>query len=522
MNSNEATANNDQTTIAVVGSIPWKAWMCAVLLIIAADRLLFGYLPGISYAIFLLLMAICVPIANEWRLPVPPGRLTSIPILIVSLIPLSEAFSWLSLMIGTIGLALSTLMAYGAPLTGGQIILLLVSGPVRLPSAIIAMTRHIRARQLAPIHWISWVLPIGVGLVFVVLFRSANPIIEDWIASVDLLLLAFIETLEFWRAAFWVLIAVFCWPFLQIRLPRFRCMPLRRILAFLGLLTANDDRIEQTGHSDHNGIVGSVAITRSLLLFNALFAVQSVLDLIYLWGGATLPDGMTYAAYAHRGAYPLVATALLAGGFVLIALRPGSETEKRPLTRALVLIFAGQNVLLVISSILRLDLYVAEYSLTLLRLAALIWMALVVVGLVLILIRVFFNRTNGWLIAWNMRMLVLTLYVCSLLNMTDIVARYNVAHSFELSGRGTSLDISYLLRLGPETLPALNRYITDVEAQGGTVDPAIKRSIRLTAIRFIRSTGNWRSWTFRRARLMQYLKTARYVPSNSVPFSRWR
>ena len=48
------------------------------------------------------------------------------------------------------------------------------------------------------------------------------------------------------------------------------------------------------------------AITRSLILFNALFALQTVLDLTYLWGGANLPDGMTLAEYAHRGAYLLI------------------------------------------------------------------------------------------------------------------------------------------------------------------------------------------------------------------------
>jgi hypothetical protein len=69
-------------------------------------------------------------------------------------------------------------------------------------------------------------------------------------------------------------------------------------------------------------------MTRSLILFNALFALQSALDLVYLWGGATLPDGMTYADYAHRGAYPLIATALLAASFALIAMRPGGPAKQ--------------------------------------------------------------------------------------------------------------------------------------------------------------------------------------------------
>ena len=40
-------------------------------------------------------------------------------------------------------------------------------------------------------------------------------------------------------------------------------------------------------------LFGRAAILRSLLLFNAMFAVQTLLDIVYLWGGPALPDGMT-------------------------------------------------------------------------------------------------------------------------------------------------------------------------------------------------------------------------------------
>jgi hypothetical protein len=92
-------------------------------------------------------------------------------------------------------------------------------------------------------------------------------------------------------------------------------------------------------------------VTRALILCNALFALQSGLDLAYLWGDLALPNGMSHAEYAHRGAYPLVATALLAAAFVLIAMRPGGPAENSRLIRPLVLAWIGQNVLLVISSI---------------------------------------------------------------------------------------------------------------------------------------------------------------------------
>nr|WP_280526934.1 ATP-binding protein [Rhizobium ruizarguesonis] len=67
-----------------------------------------------------------------------------------------------------------------------------------------------------------------------------------------------------------------------------------------------------------NSPLGHASLLRSPLLFNALFAVQTLLDLVYLWGGADLPDHMSHAEYAHRGAYPLIATALLAAGFILV------------------------------------------------------------------------------------------------------------------------------------------------------------------------------------------------------------
>ena len=66
-------------------------------------------------------------------------------------------------------------------------------------------------------------------------------------------------------------------------------------------------------------------MTLSLAAFNLIFALQNGLDIFFLWSGAPLPEGMTLAEYAHRGAYPLIATALLAGLFVLVTMRPRSR-----------------------------------------------------------------------------------------------------------------------------------------------------------------------------------------------------
>ena len=69
---------------------------------------------------------------------------------------------------------------------------------------------------------------------------------------------------------------------------------------------------------DH--VMNETSVRNALLMFNVMFALQTGLDLAIVSGGAALPEGLSYASYAHRGAYPLVVTALLAGVFAITAL----------------------------------------------------------------------------------------------------------------------------------------------------------------------------------------------------------
>jgi hypothetical protein len=209
-------------------------------------------------------------------------------------------------------------------------------------------------------------------------------------------------------------------------------------------------------------------------------------------------------------------TALLAAAFVIIAVRPDSDVERSRTIRGLVFLWTAQNVLLVISSILRLDLYVAVYSLTSLRVAAFVWMLLVAVGLVLIVARIALARSNAWLIQMNAAALALTLYACGFINFPHIIAAYNVDHSRELSGQGVPLDVGYLLSLGPQTIPALDRYfalrpaVLPSRVAGNVVCQAARRD-RLAAAHLARQQ-DWRAWSYRDWQLANYLRTKRSDP----------
>ena len=349
----------------------------------------------------------------------------------------------------------------------------------------------------------NWILPIGLSLLFVALFAGANPIFIRWLDLINWTWVA--EQFTFERILLWSLVIIFCWPLLQ---PKFQ------------LKQNSMQKDDFKGVQDLvRFLFSKESILYSLILFNLLFSVQTSMDIIYLWGGTALPVGMSYAEYAHRGAYPLIATALLAGAFVLIALRPGSETEAMRPIRYLVYLWIGQNIFLVLSSIWRTALYIEEYSLTYLRLAALIWMGLVALGLVWLILRIVWTRSNIWLLNINGASLLIVLMMCTFINLGSMIAQFNVQHCKEVNGKGPALDLKYLEEIGTASLPALSWF----QRKGNPYNYKISKS--LTLERSLRNTLNrelkeWRTWTFRSYRLSQTSGAGRHLKASNNS-SRW-
>jgi hypothetical protein len=346
-------------------------------------------------------------------------------------------------------------------------------------------------------HWTGlavWFVPLTLGAVFVSLLASANPLIEKWLAPLNLG--RAVSHFDVVRILFWIIALLVIWPYIHLRWRRRVSVAIDAIAIDSSQSEAGGDRAPDVSAN----AFGAAAILRSLILFNVLFAVQTVLDLIYLWGDRKLPADITYADCAHRGAYTLIVTALLAAGSVLIAMRPGSQAEAPRTIRQLVYLWLAQNVMLVASSVQRLHVYVEIYSLTYWRVAAFVWMLLVAIGLVLIVARIMLNRSNEWLIGMNLTSLTATLYICALINFAGFIGEYNVTHVAESARNDLRLDVGYLVGLGPQALPAIDKA------------PQIPGNYQFLAdgrIRLVeqqrQTMASWRNWGFRSFRLQRYL-----------------
>jgi hypothetical protein len=455
----------------------------ALCLAALADWLFYGERIGISAVVFAIALTCGSLLANFSRLNRKRTLLAG-AVVLAGLVPAIEEFNAVSLAFIVLALGVGLLLTTGREpggLADRAVALcdLFLIGPFRF----FRDAAGVFNLPALTTGLIIWFIPLLLGSI------SANPLLEKWISLMNPGNAA--SYVSFGRVVFWAVALSVVWPFIHV------WWRASTEMVETPAQSVEEERETLVGFSDFFGVA---TILRSLILFNLLFAIQTILDVTFLWGNVALPDDITYAAYAHRGAYPLILTALLAAGFVLVAMRPGGPAEHSKVIRPLVYLWVAQNVLLVASSILRLDLYVQIYLLTYWRVAAFIWMLLVALGLLLIVARIILRRSDAWLIHANLIALTATIYICSLVNFAALIADYNVGHSREASGKGVWIDTNYLVQLGPQALPAIDKAILLPLTDRNLVS---RRDSLVEQQR--KDMASWRSWGFRSWRLQRLM-----------------
>lgn len=439
-------AADSQTGVGRGGDIDRRPWWGLLALVVMIDLLVLRTSLGLGFVMAILALAG----AAHWGMGDQVVRKTAViawGVLIVALIPAFDAVQLLSFVLAIAGLTVFAAMITG-PLWGRAAARLPFYGLIQTVGDLGKMELRGPGRSVV----MDWLLPVVVGTVFVVLMVAANPLVEGWLSGFEL------RGPDPVRLVAWVMVAISVWPLLRLaRMKLHLVLPVkeRKAVSFAAL--------------------NARSVLRALIVFNVIFAVQSVLDLGYLWGGVRLPDGMTYANYAHRGAYPLMLTALLAGAFALVA-QPWLESR---LMRVLLLVWVGQTLVLVMSSILRLDLYVDVYGLTHLRFAAFVWMSVVALGLVVLVMQIVGHHATGWMLKRSLGVGFVAVYICLLTNVSGLVARHQ-------------------LNVGP--LDAY--YVCDMDEGAAVV---IAQHPEVLCGSYISTPQDFRDWGFRNWRLRRSL-----------------
>ena len=361
------------------------------------------------------------------------------------------------------GLAVSRRSASVIAMMGAWVLEAVLVGAAR------AIDRTRPSRETLPTSLPTWVAPVGRGLViglplgviFVVLFASADPIFRDGIADV----LGFRVDLGdlpgrvlFTLTAAWLLAGMIS-------------------IAGIGLPDLERSSLGAAARSS------TLATGRSLGLPEAL-VILAVIDLVvgsfvglqiaYLFGGLdTLQAaGITYAQYARRGFFELVAAACLAAAVVAV-LEATIERRPRPYLLALVALL-GMTALVLVSASLRLGLYQAAYGWTELRLyvlAAIVTMGaalVVMVGLVL-------SGRSRWLGHSLVALVLIALVGLNAMAPAAFVATRNIERVLDPSlvppDGHSGLDAEYLAVLPDDAIPVMVEALPTPAGSGGGRSP---------------------------------------------------
>ncbi len=433
----------------------WVSVAFAVVFAGFADYLLYGHFLGAGLAVFMLLVgaamivryrrraARAMPWAALWLVvalgaALQPSALGAAVVILLgwSCVALAASAAGASLLTGAARGAFGALRAFVLPLIEA----------VRRSRLRLRFGTSASGKKYTP-AWVAAV-PVFLVAIFAVVMLPANLVIAKWLGDIGRVLQDWLGALSVGRVFFWGVVGLEVFALMRFAVPRL----LRRLR-----LPAPRDWVGATWRADE--LKAAVATFAAL---NVLYLAVNLTDAAYLWFALKLPAGLTYAEFAQRGSYRLIAAVVMAAVTLCVFFRVRALQSRNRVALALAYVFVAQNLLVLVGAARRLQLYVDVYGLTRLRVAAFIWMALVAVGFITIVVKLRGVRPFSFLLRANAASVAVVLAVVTLLDINGFIAGWNVER-YE-RGMKASFDVAYIGRLGATAMPALARLTAVADA----------------------------------------------------------
>ncbi|MCA8831415.1 DUF4153 domain-containing protein [Hymenobacter pini] len=306
------------------------------------------------------------------------------------------------------------------------------------------------------------VVPVGILLVFHVLFVLANPRYE---ALTD----AALNQIGQWLLALWpnfsvahllffllgllltagalVLVPFHFFQDHESRFGEFVRRQRNRVASFG--VRQPDFRLRSTGLLDlRKEYLAALAVFG---LVNALLLVVNSIDVRWIWLGFQPEPGFDLTQFVHEGTYVLILSILVAMGIVLWFFRRNLNFYQPglPALRWGATVWVLQNVVLTISVGLRNYYYILYTGLAYKRIGVYGFLLLTLFGLLTVLLKIWQRRSAYSLVRLNGLAAYGLLLLLALGNWEIWIARYN------LSPRFRTVDLGFLLEMPERVLPEL-------------------------------------------------------------------
>lgn len=218
--------------------------------------------------------------------------------------------------------------------------------------------------------------------------------------------------------------------------------------------------------TDHRTLEPVIAIIVTVTL-SVIYLIFSVIQILYLFiGNMKLPDGYTYSSYAREGFFQLLTVCIMNLLIVLICLYLFRDSTA---LKVILTIISGCTFIMILSSALRMLMYINRYNLTFLRIFVLWSLAVIFLLMAGVTICIYMNKFP----LFTYSMIVVTVFYIGLsfAHPDYWIAKYNLnqQHIEYLDEYDTRDSQKYLSRLSSDAAPIilnekLNPYLADYYA----------------------------------------------------------
>lgn len=243
----------------------------------------------------------------------------------------------------------------------------------------------------------------------------------------------------------------------------------------------------------------------SLVLLNILLLCINCIDVIYVWFGFEYNTDMNLSQYVHEGTGMLIFSIVLAMVLVLFFFRGNLNFYKKNRhLRYGAYAWLIQNMVLVVSVLIRDYYYITHMGLAYKRIGVLFFLLLVLIGLITVFMKIQQVKTTYYLLRINAWFAIGILIFSACVHWDEMIADYNLARKNVIP-----LDIKFLLSLSDKTLPVLeaNSDVFDkydnqrIDGEGqylyfSTLSPKEIFKNRKADFITAQNTYTWLSWNF--------------------------
>ena len=195
-------------------------------------------------------------------------------------------------------------------------------------------------------------------------------------------------------------------------------------------------------------------VSSGVLLFfflNLMLVILNVGDISTIWFNGALPKNINHSDFVHNGVSLIILSIVIATSLIMFLYRADfSSIAKSTTLKIMVYVWILQNIIMLISTASRNQIYIQDYNLTYKRIGVYVWLVLAALGLLITFFKVWKNQSNWFLIKSNFTLWFCFLALSSAINWDLLITRYNLTNK-----PITEVDFHYLFSLSDSNIPEL-------------------------------------------------------------------